>query len=223
MSLQVEAGACLAVAGPNGAGKSTLLKAIAGALPLWRGELMVDGVTVTELEAEDRIRGGVVLCPEGRRIFSTLSVEENLVLGATPLHTALARGPARRRIEEGLARAYEMFPVLGERRDGSGGALSGGQQQMLAIARALMSGPRVLLLDEPSLGLAPRITDELYEHLNALRTGGLTLIIVEESATRATSLADDALILRNGKVVISGPAHEVAADPRLKQAYLGTA
>jgi branched-chain amino acid transport system ATP-binding protein len=128
MSLKVEPGACLAVAGPNGAGKSTLLKAIAGALPLWRGELQVDGIIVTELTAEDRIRSGVVLCPEGRRIFSTLSVEENLMVGATPLHAALGRGPARRRIEEGLARAYEMFPILGERRGGSGGALSGGQQ-----------------------------------------------------------------------------------------------
>ena len=107
--------------------------------------------------------------------------------------------------------------------DGSGGALSGGQQQMLAIARALMSNPRILLLDEPSLGLAPRIVEELYTRLDALRSGGLTLILVEESATRATSLADDALILRNGEIVVSGPAPEVAASPRLREAYLGTA
>lgn len=223
ISLHVASGTCLAVAGPNGAGKSTLLKVIAGVLPLWSGELQIEGRSVNDLGPEDRVRSGVALCPEGRRIFSTLTVEENLLLGATTAHSTLGRSAARREIGERLARACEMFPILSERLRGAGGALSGGQQQMLAIARALMSNPRILLLDEPSLGLAPRIVEELYTRLDALRSGGLTLILVEESATRATSLADEALILRNGEIVVSGPAREVAASPRLKEAYLGTA
>ena len=223
VSLRVASGSCLAVAGPNGAGKSTLLKAIAGVVPLWSGNLRIEGRSVNDLGPEDRVRAGVALCPEGRRIFSTLTVEQNLVLGATTVLSTFGRRAARREIGERLARACEMFPVLVERLHGAGGALSGGQQQMLAIARALMSNPRILLLDEPSLGLAPRIVEDLYERLDTLRSGGLALILVEESATRATSLADDALILRNGKIVVSGRAREVAASPRLKEAYLGTA
>ena len=172
----------MAVAGPNGAGKTTLMLLMAGMLPLWRGAMYLAGNDVSALGAEERIRVGVALCPEGRRIFATLTVEENLRLGATTLRRSFDRSGVRRAINDGFEQVYSMFPILGERRQGPGGALSGGQQQMLAIGRALMSRPSVLLLDEPSLGLAPLIVDEVYEHLEKLKQSGLTIVVVEESA-----------------------------------------
>jgi branched-chain amino acid transport system ATP-binding protein len=223
ISLAVGPGEVLAVVGTNGAGKTTLVSAVAGARPLWEGRVVVDGDDVTALGPEGRTRLGIVLCPEGRRIFSTLTVEENLVAGATCLRRSLGRSAARLAIRDELERAYELFPILRERRTSSGGTLSGGQQQMLAIARALMARPRFLLLDEPSLGLAPRIIHELYLLYASLRDGGLGIVLVEESPARALAFADRALVLRRGASVMAGTAREVAEHAELAGAYLGSA
>ena len=221
MNFAVGKGSAMAVAGPNGAGKTTLMLLMAGMLPLWRGAMYLAGNDVSALGAEERIRVGVALCPEGRRIFATLTVEENLRLGATTLRRSFDRSGVRRAINDGFEQVYSMFPILGERRQGPGGALSGGQQQMLAIGRALMSRPSVLLLDEPSLGLAPLIVDEVYEHLEKLKQSGLTIVVVEESASRVMSFADTALVLRNGRVILQGDAKEVSEHLDLAKAYVG--
>jgi branched-chain amino acid transport system ATP-binding protein len=219
ISLTLDAGQTLAVLGPNGAGKSTLLKLIVGVQPPWSGSLRLDGSTdLRPLDATARVLRGIVLCPEGRRIFTTLSVEENLRIGGTAL---LARPDGARRLRDGLERAYTLFPILAERRHGPGSALSGGQQQMLAIARALMAEPRLLLLDEPSLGLSPVMADEVYTTLAALKADGMTLIVVEEAAGRPLDLADSAVILRNGRIVWQGAAADARDRDLLQRAYLG--
>lgn len=217
--LTIETGEMLAVFGPNGAGKSTLLKAIAGAVKLWKGAITLDGQDLSSLGAEDRAERGVVLCPEGRRIFSSLSVEENLHIGATPLRKRLGKRYAAA-VRDGVERCFAMFPVLRERRGNSGGALSGGQQQMLAIARALMAEPKVLLLDEPSLGLAPRIADELYATLSELKSGGTTIVVVEEAAGRPLAIADRGLLLRGGRIVRQGTASQLLSAAGLSANYL---
>lgn len=219
ISLTLAAGQTLAVLGPNGAGKSTLLKLIAGLQAPWSGSLTFDGaVDLAPLDVAGRVHRGIVLCPEGRRIFTSLSVEENLRIGGTAL---LSRANGAQRIRDGIERAYSLFPILAERRHGSGGALSGGQQQMLAIARALMAEPRLLLLDEPSLGLSPVMADEVYATLAALKADGMTLVVVEEAAGRPLELAETAMILRTGRTVWQGAAAD-ARDPELLQrAYLG--
>ena len=221
LSLEIEAGAVLAVIGPNGGGKSTLMRAICGALPLWNGSVTFAGTDVTRFSAEQRAETGLILCPEGRRIFSSLSIEENLRLGATPLRGSLGRDFGRA-VDEGIARAYAMFPILKERRQNSGGALSGGQQQMLAIARALMARPKLLLLDEPSLGLSPRMADEVYATLQMLKGQGLTVVIVEEAAGRPLALADEAIVMRNGRIVRRETAAVLREAGDLAYAYLGT-
>jgi branched-chain amino acid transport system ATP-binding protein len=221
ISLTVAPGEAVAVLGPNGAGKTTLMRVIAGALQPVHGRVLLDGADVTSLTADARARAGVALCPEGRGIFITLTVERNLLLGASPLRARLGVRAARAAAAEGLERAYELFPVLQERRHASGGALSGGQQQMLAIARALMSEPKLLLLDEPSLGLAPIVVDDLYRRLALLRDAGQTLVVVEESPERALRVASRAYVLRLGAVALEGPSGEVREHPALRAAYLG--
>jgi branched-chain amino acid transport system ATP-binding protein len=217
INLDLERGQVLAVVGPNGAGKSTLMRAISGAIPLWKGRIHCDGTELTAFSVEERCEFGVVLCPEGRRIFSSLSVEENLVLGANPARQRQGYVAALR---AGLERAYTLFPILNERRRASGGALSGGQQQMLAIARALMSNPRLLLLDEPSLGLSPKLADQVYVALAALKAGGLTTIIVEEAVGRPLALAEEGIVMRGGCIVRRESARSLAAG-NLAFAYLG--
>jgi branched-chain amino acid transport system ATP-binding protein len=221
VSLSVAQGSVFAVIGPNGAGKTTLMRAICGDLPLWSGDITLNGESLKDLRSDGRALLGITLCPEGRRIFSTLSVEENLRIGATPLARRQTRTARKRVVQDGLERAYERFPILRERRSAPGGALSGGQQQMLAIARALMSSPSLLLLDEPSLGLAPLIIEEVYGFLKTLRAEGLTLVLVEESAARALQFADRALVMKNGRTLLDGSAQEVRANPRLGEAFLG--
>ncbi len=221
LSLDIAQGEVLAVIGPNGGGKSTLMRSICGALPLWKGSVTFAGADVTKLAAEQRSEIGLILCPEGRRIFSSLSIEENLRIGATPLRKSLTGG-FQKAVDEGIARAYAMFPILKERRLNSGGALSGGQQQMLAVARALMAQPKLLLLDEPSLGLSPRMADEVYETLHRLKEQGLTIVIVEEAAGRPLALADKAIVMRNGRIVRSEAAAAMRAAGDLASAYLGT-
>jgi branched-chain amino acid transport system ATP-binding protein len=221
VSLRVAAGEAVALLGPNGAGKTTLARAIAGSIRIAAGTVHLEGADVTALSADARARAGVVLCPEGRGIFTTLSVERNLLLGASPLRARLGRRTARAAVASGLERAYGLFPVLRERRHALGGSLSGGQQQMLAIARALMSEPRLLLLDEPSLGLAPIVVEDLYGQLGALRDAGQTLVVVEETPERALAIADRAYVLRLGSIALSGGADEVRSHPGLPAVYLG--
>jgi branched-chain amino acid transport system ATP-binding protein len=220
LSLELGEGKVLAVIGPNGAGKSTLMRAICGSHPLWSGRVLLAGSDVTRLGTEQRSELGLILCPEGRRIFSSLSIEENLMLGATPLRARLGRGFGDA-LRDGLERAYAMFPILHERRRNSGGALSGGQQQMLAIARALMARPKLLLLDEPSLGLSPKMADDVYATLLQLKGQGLTIIVVEEAAGRPLALADDAIVMRNGRIVRRDTADNLQKSGNLASAYLG--
>jgi branched-chain amino acid transport system ATP-binding protein len=221
VSLSVPRGSVFAVIGANGAGKTTLMRAICGDLPLWSGDVAFNGESVKGLRSDQRAMLGITLCPEARRIFSTLSVEENLRIGATSLLRREGRSRRKRAVQDGLERAYERFPILRDRRSAQGGALSGGQQQMLAIARALMSNPSLLLLDEPSLGLAPLIIEEVYGFLSTLRAEGLTLVLVEESAARALQFADHALVMKNGRTLLDGTAEQVRTSPRLAEAFLG--
>lgn len=219
-SFSLAPGEAVAISGPNGAGKSTLLKVIAGAISPWKGAVRFASEDVSSEGPEARARRGIILCPEGRRIFSSLSVEENLLIGATTLG-GRADLSTRNAVRGGLERAYALFPVLKERRSRSGGALSGGQQQMLAVARALMAQPRMLLLDEPSLGLAPLIADEVYAALAILRRGGLTMMIVEEAGRRPLELADRGIIMRRGEIVRDAPAADLRDVTSFAADYLG--
>jgi branched-chain amino acid transport system ATP-binding protein len=221
VSLSVEAGEAVACLGANGAGKTTLMRAIAGAIAVPSGRIWFDGADVTLLSAAQRARAGIALCPEGRGIFTTLTVERNLLLGGAALRLRLGARRSRDEIAAGLEGAYALFPVLRERRGSLGGALSGGQQQMLAVGRALVSRPRLLLLDEPSLGLAPIVVDELYRTLAALRDEGQTMLMVEERPERALRFADRGYVLRQGTVFFRGRADFVRSHPELRAAYLG--
>jgi branched-chain amino acid transport system ATP-binding protein len=215
VSLRVEAGEVVAVLGANGAGKSSTLLAVAGALRPAAGRVRLDGAEVGGSAPEAMVRRGLAMVPETRGVFPDLTVAENLRLGAF----------VRRHDREGTAldRAglLELFPVLAERAGQPAGTLSGGEQQMLVIARAMMGRPRLLLLDEPSLGLAPAVVDRVYERIDRLRRGGLTILLVEQDAGRALAIADRAYVLRLGAVAAHGPAREIAAATDLKSLYLG--
>jgi len=203
--------------GANGAGKTTLLKTIAGVLRPWRGDVLLDGETIAGRPSYWVARRGVVLVPEGRGIFGDQTVRENLLLGA------LARrdGRDQQSVAADLERSLVLFPILRERLDGLAGGLSGGQQQMLALARGLMARPRVLLLDEPSLGLSPLFVQQIFGAIGRLRAEGLTVLLVEQMAVQALALADHAYILEGGRVTLDGPADVVREDPAVMQAYLG--
>jgi branched-chain amino acid transport system ATP-binding protein len=217
VDLSVGGGEVVVVLGRNGAGKTTTLKALAGLLPVTAGVIRLDGVDVTRLPAEDRVQRGLVLVPEGRGMFAELSVRENLIMGA--YHRRMPRS----RLGPDIDRVTERFPRLVERLDQPAGSLSGGEQQMLAIARGLMAEPRVLMVDEPSLGLAPIVTELLYELLADLAQGGLTLVIVEQYVQVALGIADRAYVLDKGVVALSGTATDLAASPELIDAYLSSA
>ncbi|MFS8544500.1 MAG: ABC transporter ATP-binding protein [Limnochordales bacterium] len=212
VSLTVNQGEVVALLGSNGAGKSTTLMAISGALERCRGQVRFLGQDLLGQRAYEVARRGIAHVPEGRRIFPTLSVEENLRLGAYA---------DRRRFKENLDYIYQLFPILQERRGQAGGSLSGGEQQMLAIGRALMSGPKLLMLDEPSLGLAPRIVDLIYEVIGQLRQRGLTILLVEQNPTIALGVADRAYILQLGELVWHGPSQEAMASPQVLAGLLG--
>jgi len=203
LSLEVKAGQIVGLIGPNGAGKSSTLHAIMGSAPVVGGDVLLDGSSIVRRRPEDVARRGVALVPEGRRIFGELTVDENLRLGLA------AR--SKQRDGGGLERAYDLFPMLREFRSRHAGALSGGQQQQLAIGRALASGPQVLLLDEPSLGLAPKIVDVVFEALTRIRDAGLAVLLVEQRAQRTVALADRSHVLSNGSLRLTlGP--EAAND-----------
>jgi branched-chain amino acid transport system ATP-binding protein len=212
--LRVEAGEIVTVLGANGAGKSSLLGAVAGLVPAAAGQIVFDGTPIANVPAERVVRRGVALAPEGRRVFPRLTVADNLRRGA-------AARRDRDAIAEDRARVLELFPVLGERLWQSAGTLSGGQQQMLAIARALMSRPRLLLLDEPSLGLAPIVVDQIFALIARLRDEGTTILLVEQNVHRALDLADRAYVLATGRVEVEGTAKEVRASSDVERAYLG--
>jgi len=212
LSLEVRSGEIVGLIGPNGAGKSSTLHAIMGAAPLAGGDVRLDGVSLAGRRPEDVARRGVALVPEGRRIFGELTVEENLELG-------LAARPSRRN-GSGLERAYALFPVLQEFRSRQAAALSGGQQQQLAIGRALVAEPAVLLLDEPSLGLAPKMVDLVFETLARLREEGLAVLLVEQRAQRTVALADRSYVLANGELRLTLGPQDAGDTERLVAAYL---
>jgi branched-chain amino acid transport system ATP-binding protein len=213
-SLEVAEGEIVAVIGPNGAGKSTLVNTIAGLHRARGGALRLGGVDLTAVPAHQVCRHGVALVPEGRRLFARMTVEENLDLGCY-------RGEARRERAATLQRVYRLFPILRERRRQAAGALSGGQQQMVAIGRALMARPRLLLLDEPSLGLAPAVVDAVFDAIRQIHAEGVAILLVEQNVVRALDLAARAYVLEEGRVVAGGPAAALRAQPRVQQAYLG--
>jgi branched-chain amino acid transport system ATP-binding protein len=218
VSLEVRAGELVALIGANGAGKSTLLRVIAGLVAPAAGRVALDGRDVTGQAPEAMISAGVALVPERRRVFAPLTVLDNLELGGY----ALPRGhDFRSRLEAGVEEAYRLFPVLRRRRDQLAGTLSGGEQQMLAIGRALMTRPRLLLCDEPSLGLAPLVVAEIMRLLSTLREAGTTILLVEQNARMALRSADRAYVLEVGSVVLSGAATDLLQDDQLKAAYLG--
>lgn len=214
LSFQLAEGETLGVVGPNGAGKTTLTLAIAGALPLSSGSVRFEGRPIAGLRTEDVSALGIALVPEGRRIFEGLTVQENLLIG---MSKRLGDRAARARA---LDEMHAMFPILAERRNGIATRLSGGEQQQLAIARALLSRPRLLILDEPSLGLAPLMVDKVYEVLLALRRTGLTILLVEQNPMRIGIVADRLIVLSGGSLKLQGPARELLGDVRLEQAYL---
>ncbi len=215
IDLEVRQGELVALLGPNGAGKSTTLLSIAGALRSAGGKIEFDGADVTALSPERVVRLGIAMVPETRDVFPDLTVQENLRLGAF-IHRRGGEGYASM-----LQRMFELFPVLQERESQAAGTLSGGEQQQLVIARALMSRPRLLLLDEPSLGLAPTIVERIFEHILILKASGLTILLVEQNARKALEIADRAYVMSSGRIAAAGSAAEIAAGSDLAAIYLG--
>jgi branched-chain amino acid transport system ATP-binding protein len=215
LDLSAQSGQVITVIGPNGAGKSTLLATLMGLLPAMGGSVKLDGEDLARLTLEERVQAGIALVPEKRELFGTMSVEDNLVLGGW-----------RKRKEsgwrDGLERVYGLFARLKERRSQAAGTLSGGERQMLAVGRALMSQPRLLMLDEPSLGLAPLIVRDIFGIIESLRSTGVTILLVEQNARAALNIADHGYVLETGDLVLSGPASELSTDSRVVETYLGT-
>jgi branched-chain amino acid transport system ATP-binding protein len=214
VSLQVRAGEVVTLIGANGAGKSTTLRSISRIVPVHRGRIVFEGRDISGARPSDVVRMGIAQVPEGRRMLARQSVVDNLVLGA------YTRGD-RAAIQDDIEQQFTRFPRLAERRKQLAGTLSGGEQQMLAIARALMSRPRLLLLDEPSLGLAPIIVRAIFQIIRDLHAAGVTILLVEQNASLALQIADRAYVLDAGRLTISGPAAELLTDERVRKAYLG--
>ena len=217
VSLSVAKGEIVALLGANGAGKSSILKAIMGIAPRSSGRIGFDGAPVERADTASIVKRGLTLVPEGRRVFGQLTVLENLKIGAAANQTL------RGRTSKNCERMYALFPKLAERRDQLAGSLSGGEQQMLAIARALMSEPRMLLLDEPSLGLAPNVVDQIFDFLKLLQKDGITLLIVEQNAEIALDIAERGLVLAQGRIGKEGASAALRADEELERLYLGVA
>lgn len=213
VDLEVEAGELVALLGANGAGKTTLLRALSGLLRPWKGSVLLGGKDLRGLSPARRARLGLGHVPEGRQLFPLMTVEENLRLGAAFL------APGREK--EGYERVYALFPQLAERRRQLAGTLSGGEQQMLAIGRALMQNPRILLMDEPSMGLAPVLVDFIFEIVQKLNQEGRTILLVEQNARLALQVAHRGYVLATGEIILYGPARELAENPEVQKAYLG--
>ncbi|MBE1532991.1 ABC transporter ATP-binding protein [Actinomadura algeriensis] len=214
ISFAVEAGQVVTLIGTNGAGKTSTLRALSGLLKPSAGAVRFDGERIDGLRPHQVVALGLAHSPEGRRVFPALTIEENLLLGAY-----LRRDGDG--IDKDVARAYDMFPVLGERRGQAAGTLSGGEQQMLAMGRALMSRPRMLLLDEPSMGLSPIMTKQIMRTVETLRADGMTILLVEQNARAALALADHGHVMESGRLVLSGPGGELLHDEEVRKAYLG--
>ncbi|MGX7742777.1 ABC transporter ATP-binding protein [Rhodopseudomonas parapalustris] len=213
IGLEVRAGEVVALIGSNGAGKTTLLRALSGVQPVSGGEIRFLGQRIDKLPPHKRVALGITQSPEGRQIFGPLSVADNLRLGAY-----LRKDDG---IETDRERVYAMFPILKDKRDQQASGLSGGQQQMLAIGRALMGKPKLLLLDEPSLGLSPILVDQILDAVTAMRRSGITILLVEQNAAAALEIADRGYVIETGRIVHTGPAAELLTDPKVKAAYLG--
>ena len=210
VSLRVQDGELVAIVGANGAGKTTLLKTLSGVQPASGGSVRFEGAEIVDERPRQRVKRGIVQVPEGRQVFGALSVEDNLALGA------YARG------SQGTAeQVWAMFPVLQAKRREPAGTLSGGQQQMLALGRALMAAPKLLLLDEPSMGLAPKLVAEIFGHIAALKRQGTTILLVDQNARAALAIADRGYVLETGRIVGEGPAAQLLHDPQVRAAYLG--
>nr|WP_027718202.1 ABC transporter ATP-binding protein [Desulfovirgula thermocuniculi] len=215
VSLEVRKGEVVALLGSNGAGKTTLFKAIAGVIKPSRGAIEFEGEEIQHLPADKVVQRGLVLCPEGRQLFPQLSVYKNLLLGA------YVRRKEKKKVEQTLEWVYALFPILRERREQPAGTLSGGEQQMLAIGRALMSGPKVLLLDEPTMGLAPLVVARIAEVIKEISKAGTTVFLSEQNAHMALKITERGYVLENGRVVLEGPSARLIEDPVVKRAYLG--
>lgn len=213
IDLHVHSGEIVTVVGANGAGKTTLLRCLSGVQPVTAGSLTFRGELLTPVPAYKRLRRGLAQSPEGRQIFTNLTVEENLRLGAFLFTDA--------RVEKDMEDAFQMFPILREKRNLAAGGLSGGQQQMLAIARALMGRPTCLLLDEPSMGLAPILVQQILDVVKNLKSIGVTVLLVEQNAYAALKIADRGYVMETGKISMTASAEELIADPRIREAYLG--
>jgi branched-chain amino acid transport system ATP-binding protein len=214
VDFEIKEGEIVAFFGANGAGKSSTLNALVGLVPVNSGTVIFNGKDITDWAPETLAPVGMTLSPEGRRVFGALSVAENLAMGGYSVKD-------KEVLQKAWDRVYSLFPILHERREQYAGTLSGGQQQMLAVGRALMSSPRLLLLDEPSLGLAPKIISQVFDLISLLRDQGVTLAVVEQNVSMALNIADRGYVLSNGQIVASGPASELAQSDALQSAYLG--
>ncbi len=214
VSFSVQEGELVSIVGPNGAGKTTLVNTLARLQPVRSGELLFRGEDATKLSAREMCNREVALIPEGRKLFGGMTVEENLDMGCY-------RKAARPFREEGLAMIYGMFPILKERRWQAAGTLSGGQQQMVAIGRALMARPRLLLIDEPSLGLAPAVVQQVFEVIQDIHAGGMSILLIEQNAARALAVAQRAYVLEGGRIVSTGLPADLMKQPHIREAYLG--
>ncbi|MCG7200986.1 ABC transporter ATP-binding protein [Marinobacter pelagius] len=214
IDISINSGEIVSLVGANGAGKSTLLMSISGLQPMDRGSMVYQGKDLAKVSADQRVGDGIVQVPEGRQVFKDLSVHDNLLLGA------YTRGRSQE-VEDDLERMYTKFPILRQKRHNLAGELSGGQQQMLAMGRALMARPKLLLLDEPSMGLAPLIIEEIFDIIKELKKEGITIFLVEQNASQALALADRGYVLETGKVVIEGTGRELLSNEKVREAYLG--
>ncbi len=215
ISLEIPEGDVVTLIGSNGAGKSSILRSICGLVKPNDGRIIYKGADITDVEAHDRVRLGIAMVPEGRRVFTNLTVHENLLMGAYSRDDKNALG-------DDFERIYQLFPKMKDRRHQKALTLSGGEQQMLAVSRALMSRPRLLLMDEPSLGLAPNLVQELFETIELIHQEGLTVMLVEQNAVAALKIADYGYVLSVGSIVMAGTSAELAKDEGVKKAYIGT-
>lgn len=214
INLTIKEGEIVTLIGSNGAGKTSTLRGIMNLIKKEEGSIKYDGEDLTNLQTKDIVKKGITLSPEGRRIFTNLSVEENLILGAYTIHN-------KKEIEDQIKRMYSIFPILEERSWQNAGTLSGGEQQMLAVARALMTSPKILMLDEPSLGLAPLLVKDIFEIIKEINEMGNTILLVEQNAKKSLEIADYGYVLETGKIVLEGEGRKLLADIRVQEAYLG--
>lgn len=215
VNIEVNEGECICILGANGTGKSTLLKTVAGLMKPRRGEILFAGKRIDELPAYAIVREGITLCPEDKKIFPQMSVYKNLCLGAW------VHGGKEEKIKANLDQVYELFPILKERRDQDAGTLSGGEQQMLVIGRSLMSNPRLLMLDEPSLGLAPMVVNNIFETIKEINARKTTVLLVEQNASMALKIATRGYVIETGRITMEGTSEELLKNEKVKKAYLG--